>query len=117
MEVVQQNRNDVITESTWQELIRGIRSEEINVAVNQGNVALNGTVDSYLKKVTIEKLVSQITGVKSILNQIDVQPAKTDKNQDEEIKDLITGYLKPITSKVNEPEKSRAEIAYWEIFN
>ena len=58
-------------------------SQKIQVAVDNGDVKLLGTVDAYWKKMTAETDVSKVRGVRSIKNEIAIVP--TNERRDEQI--------------------------------
>jgi osmotically-inducible protein OsmY len=53
-----------------------INSNEIEVSINNGNIKLEGTVNSYWKKEKIYELSSHVPGVVSVSNKISVVPDK-----------------------------------------
>lgn len=65
-----------------------INSNDVQVSINNGNVILEGTVDSYWKSEKIRKMASQISGVVSIKNKVSIVPKV--KISDEDIANLIT---------------------------
>lgn len=64
-----------------------IDSNDVQVTINNGNVILDGTVDSYWKSDKIRRMASQISGVVSISNKIIIVPVE--EISDEEITNLI----------------------------
>ncbi|MFX1572721.1 MAG: BON domain-containing protein [Promethearchaeota archaeon] len=64
-----------------------INSNNVQVSINEGNIILEGTVNSYWKKEKIRKLASQISGVVSVKNKISINPDV--KISDKEIANLI----------------------------
>ncbi|MFW9820575.1 MAG: BON domain-containing protein [Candidatus Thorarchaeota archaeon] len=64
-----------------------IESSDIVVNINNGDIVLEGIVNSYWKKEKIQKLISQISGVKSISNEISIIPSE--EISDDEIENLI----------------------------
>jgi len=65
-----------------------IDSNDVKVSINNRNVILEGTVNSYWKSEKIRKMASQISGVVSVKNKILIIPEV--KISDEEITNLIT---------------------------
>jgi len=63
----------------------------IRVTVNEGLVSLEGTVDTYWKKIIVEDLLANITGVLVIRNKITVVP--TESQEDERIARDVIGAL------------------------
>jgi osmotically-inducible protein OsmY len=66
-------------------------SSDIKVAVNHGAVTIEGSVDSFWKKMKAEELVSEMKGVISVVNMLAVVPLK--QALDEEIADDIIAAL------------------------
>ena len=65
-----------------------IDSNNVQIFIKKGKVSLGGTVDSFWKKEKIQKMVSQIKGVLSVLNNMSIMPKE--KISDEDIaKNLI----------------------------
>ena len=64
-----------------------IDSNDVHVSINEGNVILEGIVNSYWKSEKIRKMASQISGVVSVKNKISIFPDV--KISDEEITNLI----------------------------
>ncbi|MBD3343385.1 MAG: BON domain-containing protein [Candidatus Lokiarchaeota archaeon] len=59
-----------------------IDSSTVDVSVTGGIVTLKGSVDAYWKKVKAENLISDLTGVISILNKLTIVPTKSFVDQD-----------------------------------
>lgn len=62
-------------------------SNNVQIFIKKGHVVLGGTVDSYWKKEKIQKMVSQITAVLSVINKIAIIPKE--KISDEDISENI----------------------------
>src|SRR4051812_26035143 len=88
-------QNDVEDELTWEPRLR---SKEINVTVKNGSVTLTGKVDSYSKKIAAQKAAERITGVKEVVNSIEVNPPSTHQKTDSEIKAAVISALAWSTS-------------------
>jgi len=73
----------------------GIPRDQIKLAVNDGWVTLKGNVEWYFQKVAAEDAVRHLTGVKGVINQIEVRPAVS--------KDVVK-------SKIDEALKRSAEL-------
>lgn len=73
-------KKDVLDELRWQP---NIDETQIGVIVDDGVVALKGVVDSYAKKITVEKAVKFVKRVKEVVNDVEVsfsmECTKTDK--------------------------------------
>jgi hyperosmotically inducible protein len=52
---------------------KGLKSLQISVETHQGEVLLSGFVDSAEAKAKAEEVVSQIEGVKSVKNSLEVK--------------------------------------------
>ena len=65
-ETLQKNVQDAIK---WEPLLH---AAEIGVVVKDGVVTLTGTVDSYLKKIEVEKATKSVTGVVAVIEKIEV---------------------------------------------
>ncbi len=63
----------------------GIRPTEIGVTVKDGVVTLVGTVESYTKKWTAEEIALRVSGVKAVVNKLDVKLAPANERTDEDI--------------------------------
>ena len=73
----------------------GIPRDQIKVAVDDGWITLKGTVDWYYQKVAAEDAVRNLTGVKGVINLIEVRPTAN--------KDVVK-------SKIEEALKRNAEL-------
>lgn len=62
-----------------------IDANDIGVAVENGVVTLSGYVANYTQKLTVERVVSQVRGVKGYAEEIDVRFAGTPGTADDEI--------------------------------
>jgi osmotically-inducible protein OsmY len=51
-----------------------LASNNVQIFIKKGKVILGGTVDSFWKKEKIQKMVSQIKGVLSVINEISINP-------------------------------------------
>lgn len=66
--------------------------ESINVGLkDNGIIVLTGSVDVYWKKISIQELISQMRGVREVVNKLSIVPSK--KRKDEEIAKDITSAL------------------------
>lgn len=73
------------------ELNVSIDASKIDVKASGGNLTLEGTVDALWKKDIAENVVSELSGVKSILNKITIVP--TEDKVDTEIADDIVNAV------------------------
>ncbi len=105
MKPKQDIQKDEMTELAWKELIQAIKPRDISVSVINGSVKLSGTVENYSKKILAEQIVASVTGVKSIVNTIEVLLNGADKRKDQELTDSI---LDAFTTDFNEREDAFA---------
>lgn len=70
-----------------------IHANEIGVAVKNGIVTLSGIVDSYPKKIVIERSVKKVAGVKGIAEDIEVHLIDAHKKSDSEIAQVVLDAL------------------------
>ena len=82
-----------LTEKAWEDFIKAINPSDISIQVENGTVTLNGTVDSYARKLLAEQIVSGVTGVKSIINELQVRILATAKKKDTELLDVVLDAL------------------------
>ena len=75
-------KEDVLEELKWQP---NIDETQIGVVVEDGVVTLTGFVDSYSKKITAEKAVKKVAGVRAIAENIEVKYGDDYKKTDKEI--------------------------------
>ncbi|KQX38167.1 ornithine aminotransferase [Devosia sp. Root436] len=71
-----------------------IDAADIGVAVEDGIVTLTGHVTTFGQKITVEKLVARVKGVKGIAVEIDVRYPGTAGNSDDEIAKRAVNMLK-----------------------
>lgn len=69
--------------------IPSINANEIGVAVKNGVVTLSGEVDSYPKKIIVERAVKKIRGVRGIAEDIEVQLSEEHVKTDSEIAQVV----------------------------
>ena len=67
-------QKDVRDALKWEPLLSGT---EILVSVNDGIVTLSGTVDSYIKRSGAERAAQHVSGVKEVIEKIEVKPDST----------------------------------------
>lgn len=70
-----------------------IKANEIGVAVKNGIVTLSGIVDSYPKKIMIEKAIKKLGGVRGIAEDIEVKLLENQKKTDSEIAQMVTNAI------------------------
>lgn len=81
-------RNRIVNLLIWNP---AIDSTKIEVSVISGQVALEGSVDTYWKKLRAEELAAQVVGVVSVQNMLSIVPTGT--FSDETIADSIVNAL------------------------
>lgn len=67
-----------------------LESPDVHVAVAEGHVDLEGTVDNYWKKVRVEDTISPLKGVVRVTNKLAVVPTE-DVNDKMLAEDIVTG--------------------------
>ena len=72
----------VLRELEWEPLVK---STEIGVAVKEGIVTLAGSVDSYSKRYHAERAALRVTGVKAVVNDLEVKLPSSSERSDEDI--------------------------------
>lgn len=121
-----------LTEKAWEDFIKAINPSDISIQVENGTVILNGTVDSYARKLLAEQIVSGVTGVKSIINALQVRISVNVKKKDTELLDGVLDALNKDFNLNNENSSEKLkprvktnhhpavvttnEFSYWEIF-
>ncbi len=119
-------------EQAWEDLIKAISPSDITIQVEDGTVILNGTVDSYARKLLAERIVADVTGVKFIVNCLKVRITGTARKKDAELLDGVLealnkdfnlntenslNQLKPKTKTQHHPALvTTQDFSYWEIF-
>ncbi len=78
-ETLQKDVQDAIK---WEPLLH---AAEIGVTVKEGVVTLTGTVDSFSKKREAEEAAKNVSGVRAVVEKIDVKFGNWDKPSDEQI--------------------------------
>ena len=75
-------QRDVTHELKWDPVTR---DAEIAVAVRDGVVTLGGTVDSYAKKFTAERLAEHVSGIRVVADELTVVPPDAQGRSDTEL--------------------------------
>jgi osmotically-inducible protein OsmY len=101
-----QIQKDVMEELKWEPFLN---ASEIGVAVKNGVVTLSGTVDSYSKKLTAEKVAKKVSGVKAIAEDIQVGISPVFKKSDTEIAEAVLNALKWHSAVQEEKIKIKVE--------
>jgi osmotically-inducible protein OsmY len=84
-------RSDVLEAIRWEPLLK---YEEIDVDANDGVITLSGTVGSYIKKSQAEETAKKITGVRAVVEKIEVKFNNDDVKDDSEIATAVLNALK-----------------------
>jgi len=87
-EVLQKDVQDAIK---WEPLLN---AAEIGVTVKDGMVTLTGVVDTYEKKEEAEKAAKRVSGVKAVIEEIQLKSCNCDKKNDQEIAIEVLNALK-----------------------
>lgn len=101
-----QIQKDVMDELKWEPILN---STEIGVAVKNGIVTLSGIVDTYSKKITAEKAVKKVSGVKAIAEDIQVGISTGLRKTDTEIAEAVLTALKWNTAVHEQKIKIKVE--------
>ena len=81
-----QVQKDVMAQLNWEPILN---AEQIGVSVKNGVVTLTGIVDSYTKKITAERAVKKVSGVKAVAEEIQVGPSLISNKTDAEIAEAV----------------------------
>ena len=84
-------QRDIQAELEWEAYLN---SSEIGVAVKDGVVALSGKVNSFSKKMALEKAVKRIAGVRALAEDIEVGMSPEVVKSDSEIAQAVLSVLK-----------------------
>jgi osmotically-inducible protein OsmY len=84
-------QRDVQNAIKWEPLLH---AAEIGVTVIDGVVTLTGTVDSYVKKLEAEDAAKKVSGVKALVEKIEIKFSSTWKKDDTDIASEILNALK-----------------------
>lgn len=99
-------KQDVLDELEWQP---EIDETQIGVIVKDGIVTLEGTVDSYTKKMAAEKAAKNVYGVKAVVEDIKVKYSAGNGKSDEEIAKTSVNALKWNASVPSDAIKIKVE--------
>lgn len=70
-----------------------ISANEIGVSVKNGIVTLSGIVDSYPKKIAIERAIKKLNGVKAVAEDITVNLSEKHQKTDSEIAHMVMNII------------------------
>ena len=82
MKTDQELKKDVEEEILWEP---SVLSTDVGVIVDDGVVTLTGTVDSYSEKWAAEKAALRVSGVRTVVNDIEVKLSTSNRRTDEDI--------------------------------
>jgi len=86
-----QLQHDVLAELEWEP---SIEASQIGVAAKDGVVALTGSVASYADKMTAERMVKRVYGVKAVADDIEVKIPGSSQRGDADIAAAALNALK-----------------------
>jgi len=89
----------VLHELEWEPQVK---STEIGVAVKDGIVTLTGFVDSYIKKFHAERAAQRVTGVKVVVNDLEVKLPISSERTDE---DIARAVVQALASHISVPQE------------
>lgn len=81
-----------MAEIKWDPELRDVHSQ-IGVSVKNGVVTLSGLVDTYKKKLAVERAAQRVQGVKVVASDVDVRLAHANKKTDTQIAEAIKNAL------------------------
>ena len=86
-----QLKKDVLDELKWEP---SINATDVGVIVKDGIVTLTGNMKTYAEKICAEKTIKKVSGVKAVVEQIDVKLMGSDKRTDIDIAKVALDRLK-----------------------
>jgi osmotically-inducible protein OsmY len=92
-------KRTVETELNWEP---SVDAAEIGVAVKDGVVALNGQVKSYWEKWRAERAASRVSGVRAIVNDLEVHLPSSSERTDE---DIAKAAINALDASITVPAK------------
>jgi osmotically-inducible protein OsmY len=105
-------KTDEILQKKVQEALKWepqLRTAEIGVLAKNGIVTLTGTVDNYYKKNEVENATKKVSGVKAIVEKIEIKPADSKDITDNIIAERILNVFKSDFSIPHEKIKLKVE--------
>lgn len=102
-EILQKNVQDALK---WEPQLQ---AAEIGVIVKNGVVTLTGTVDNYYKKNEVENATKKVSGVKAIVEKIQIKTANSKDITDNIIAERILNVFKSDFSIPHEKIKLKVE--------
>jgi len=102
-------KEDILSELEW---LPNIDETQIGVIVKDGIVTLEGTVDSYAKKIAAEKAAKNVYGVKAVVEDIKIVYSTGEKKSDAEIAKAAVDAITWNSSVPNDSVKIKVEDAW-----
>ena len=102
-EILQKNVQDALK---WEPQLQ---AAEIGVIAKNGIVTLTGTVDNHYKKNKVENAIKKVSGVKAIVEKIEIKPADSKDITDNIIAERILNAFKSDFSIPHEKIKLKVE--------
>lgn len=99
-------QKDVIEQLRWEPLLA---AAEIGVSGTAGVVSLSGTINSYPKKMATEKAVRKVSGVKAVVENLEVHLPTSKQKSDLQIADEVLHALRCHTAITDEKIKVLVE--------
>lgn len=90
MKTDEQIQQDIKAELQWESRLRG---SDIQVRVHNGYVTLIGSTDSYPKKTYAEKAARRVSGVKAVVNELEVKISAGSRRDDTDIKQAVENAI------------------------
>lgn len=84
-------KQDVIEELKWEPFLN---ASQIGVSVKEGVVTLSGSIDSYSKKIAAEKATKNVSGVKAVALDLEVNLPGSSIRNDTDIAEAVVNALK-----------------------
>ena len=84
-------QTDVLEELQWD---MRVQPNEIGVTVKDGIVTLTGWVDSYLKKIAAKEAAHRVSGVKAVVNDIEVRLPSSAERTDADLAAAVLNALR-----------------------
>jgi osmotically-inducible protein OsmY len=107
-----QIQTDVMQELKWDP---SITHEHIGVAVADGIVTLSGTVPSYIEKSSAERAAQRVSGVKAVVEKIEVKVPGAYHRDDQDIAKAILDQFRWHTQIPDDVVKPRVENGWVEL--
>jgi osmotically-inducible protein OsmY len=108
-------KTDLEVQKNVQEQLRWepiLNAAEIGVSVKNGVVTLTGQVDSYVKKMAVEKAAKRVSGVKALAEEIQVGLSAINKRTDAEIAAAVVNALKWDTTVPDDQLQTEVESGF-----